>query len=35
LQALVSFVSAAHAEAAIRDKNRQNLGGRYVEVFRF
>lgn len=32
-EALVSFPSRAEAERAIQEKNRQNIGNRYIELF--
>lgn len=32
-EAVVTFPSRAEAERAIQEKNRQNIGSRYIELF--
>jgi hypothetical protein len=34
VQATVVFPTQAHADAAYRDRNRQVMGGRYIEFIR-
>lgn len=32
-EAMVTFPSRAEAERALQEKNRQNIGNRYIELF--